>query len=129
MGLALVLQLAPGPSSLAAAGVFTVFLIAATKSYLKGKRMDCHCFGALSQESLTVWTLTRVAAFVGISLTAATLGLLNLGAGGAVLFGASSPDEVLAAAVTASVATMIMLVLSQLHITRSKLSSAEMSTT
>lgn len=63
-------QMVPFASALALV-LFLSFAIVATRQMVAGSQADCHCFGALTRERLSPWTLVRlgILSFLAAGLT------------------------------------------------------------
>lgn len=64
----LIFQAVPLVFSTGAALLLSAFLAGVVRARMRGEDMDCHCFGALTQEPITSVTLIRSAALVVLAL-------------------------------------------------------------
>jgi peroxiredoxin len=76
-------------SAAAAAGLFTIFLVAVTITLIRGRRPNCHCFGRLHSASASGWTVARNGALAAMAMLvvaqpAAELGWIEFSAAGVV---------------------------------------------
>jgi hypothetical protein len=85
LGTVLVLQLLPLFSPLGAALMLMAFLGVVLRVFVRGQVMECHCFGALSREMVSLWTVARLAVLLLLTGAVAVIDLSVVLADGLLL--------------------------------------------